>query len=134
MASLIKRFGLHDALRNELYAEHVKTDAYIVDRAREALQVLKQCGSEEQRQHYRVGLTILAPQAAQFGDRHGMASKVAERLKIKRTGAPFRDSVAVRADIDAAGAKMQEPLAVGKVVVVHGHICTTMTWGGGFLN
>ena len=68
MVSLIKRFGLHDALRNELYAEHVKTDAYIVDRAREALQVLKQCGSEEQRQHYRVGLTILAPQAAKFGD------------------------------------------------------------------
>ena len=35
MVSLIKRFGLHDALRNELYAEHVNTDAYIVDRFRQ---------------------------------------------------------------------------------------------------
>jgi Skp family chaperone for outer membrane proteins len=54
-------FGLESQVAAELGAELDQTNQYIVDRARASLTVLKQCRTEEQRQHYRVVLTALAP-------------------------------------------------------------------------
>ena len=58
IVSLIQRIGVEAAVKAQLYSAEVATDKYIVDRARAALAVLKMRTSEEQRQHYRIGLTI----------------------------------------------------------------------------
>ena len=89
------------AILMRLQADQRSIDSYIVDRAEAALQVLKkQHHVEEVRQQYRVALTVLAPTLDKAGCQDAMQKKVAARLGVDRNGAPFRDAVAKRHDID----------------------------------
>ena len=114
--TLIKSFGLESQVAAELGAELDETNQYIVDRANAALQILKQCQTEEQRQHYRVVLTALAPKKVE--ERHGgMGRRVTYALGVNRNRAPFKDSVDKRAETDAGVAHMGDSILVGDTVV-----------------
>ena len=114
---LINTFGLESQVAAELGAELDQTNLYIVDRAKASLHILKQCRTEEQRQHYRIVLTALAPEKAEHRDNKGMRTRVAAALGVSRKGIPFCDSVDVRAVIDAAAAVMDRPVVVGDSVI-----------------
>jgi hypothetical protein len=110
--SLIKKHGLEEQVAADLGRERCETNDYIVNRARSALQALKKCRVEEERQQYRLVLTALAPV-----DNTGMGRRTAEALGINRNGKPFTDAIQKRAVIDAAILKKAMPLAVGDDVV-----------------
>ena len=94
---------------NAYTQEQQITDKYIVQRVREALLIMKdQQQNEELRQQRRLVLTAIAPESKGVGDTSGMQKKVAERLSINRNLAPFRDSVAKRAEIDADWQAMKD--------------------------
>jgi hypothetical protein len=114
---LINTFRLESQVAAELGAELDQTNLYIVDRAKASLHILKQCRTEEQRQHYRIVLTALAPEKAEHRDNKGMRTRVAAALDVSRKGLPFCDSVDVRAVIDAAAAVMDRPVVVGDSVI-----------------
>lgn len=61
-----------------------KTDKYIVDRLRAALQQLKQCRSKEECLDYHIVLAAVAPTREEKGDQQGMIVKVATRLNVER--------------------------------------------------
>lgn len=113
---LIQHFKLEKQVAAELQVEATETNAYIVSQAKGALQILKQCESEEQREHYRVVLTALAPEKVGPKERAGMGRRVAGALGVNRDGVPFRDSVDKRADIATAAKEMDKPLLVGDAV------------------
>ena len=71
----------------ELRADVSSTEQYIVGRAREAIQILKECKDEAQRQHYEIVCTALAPERVPECDPRGMARKTAKLLRINRKGA-----------------------------------------------
>ena len=114
---LISSFGLESEVAAELGAQLDETNQYIVNRAKNSLQILKQCRTEEQRQHFRIVLTALAPTKADARDNAGIGRRVAEALDVNRNRATFRDSVGVRAEIDQAATVMNKPLIVGDSVV-----------------
>ena len=61
-----------------------KTDRYIVDRLRDALQILKRTDVEQQRLEYRIVLTAIAPHKA--GERqNGLGREYGDRLKVTAT-------------------------------------------------
>ena len=114
---LITTFGLESQVAAELSAELDETNQYIVNRAKESFDILKECRTEEQRQHYRVVLTALAPEKVE--ERHaGMSRRVAAALGVNRNRPPFKDSVAKRAEIDAAAVHMGDPVVAGDTVLV----------------
>jgi hypothetical protein len=108
---LIKRYGLADAVVGALGAATESIAGYIVKRARAALQELKQCQSEVQRQEYRLVLTALAPE-----DGTRMDSAVAGALGVGRKKKPFKGAIAKRAGIDSAIKANKKPLQVGDYV------------------
>ena len=58
-----------------------ETDKYLVDRLRDALQILKRTDGEQQRLEYRVVLTAIAPQ--KVGARqNGMGREYENRLNV----------------------------------------------------
>jgi hypothetical protein len=114
--ALISTFCLQELVAVELGLQHNETNQYIVDRLGDSLRVLRQCRSEEQRQHFRVVLTAVAPKKVGCR-RRGMSRRVAEALHVNRNSKPFRDSVDKRAKIDEAAEHMDDPLAVGDAVV-----------------
>lgn len=58
-----------------------ETDKYIVDRLRDALQILKRTDGEQQRLEYRIVLTAIAPH--KVGARqNGMGREYEDRLKV----------------------------------------------------
>jgi hypothetical protein len=118
--ALICHFQLQGQVAAELGVQQNETNEYIVERLGDSLRILKQCRNEEQRQHFRVVLTALAP--AKIGQRRrGMSRRVAKALRINRNSKPFRDSVAKRAEIDEAAKSMNDPVVVGDSVVTrHG--------------
>ena len=61
-----------------------KTDKYIVDRLRAALQQLKQCRSKEECLDYHTVLAAVAPTREEKRDQQGMIVKVATRLNVRR--------------------------------------------------
>ena len=75
----------------------------MVDRLRDAIQILKKYNkNEEQRQHFRTALTLVAPkEQALPGDKSGMATAICNRLGIDRTSAIFRDCIQTRKEIDS---------------------------------
>ena len=81
-----------------------------------ALQILKGCASEQQRRDYRVVLTALSPELKAQGEKTGMQTKVAAALGVNRNRAPFRDSVARRAEIDKAAKQCLAQLKIGDEV------------------
>ena len=91
--SQIKHFDLGHKVAAELGAQCETTNSYIVGRANAALQELKQCKSEQQRQEYRIVLTALAPE-------HGMVGPVAAALGVGRQKKPFLDGMKKRDVID----------------------------------
>ena len=61
-----------------------ETDAYIIERVKAALYVLKNCESETARIEYGILLAALAPERLAMRDPKGMIRKVAERLGVQR--------------------------------------------------
>ena len=59
---LIAHFHLEEKVRQQLGAEQDLTNQYIVNRARNALSILKCCDSERQRREYRIVLTANSEQ------------------------------------------------------------------------
>ena len=115
--SQIRHFNLEDKVAGELDAQCSTRDAktnrtnrYIVSRARSALQTLKQCTSEQQRQEYRVVLTALAPEK-------GRAKSVAAALGVSRDKKPMVDAIKKRSEIEIAVKASTKPLKVGDTVV-----------------
>ena len=117
--SLIVHFGLQHKVAAELdlQLEEQVTNKCIVFRARDALQILKECDSEEQRREYRIVLTALLPELKKKGDPTGMQAKVAPALGVNRNRATFRESVARRAEIDKLAVAHAKELKVGDAVV-----------------
>ena len=75
---MIDELGCHDS----------KTDKYIVDRLRDSLQILKQTKSEQQRQEYRIVLTVVAPEkVAERGQ--GMGREYKDRLNVSASLYPL---------------------------------------------
>ena len=109
--SLIGRHKLQDKVAAEIGTATESTAGYIVKRARAALQELKQCKSEAQRQEYRLALTILAPE-----ERARMNSATAAALGVVRQKKPFLDAMQKRAAMDRAIKANEDPLKVGDYV------------------
>ena len=61
-----------------------ETDAYIVERVRAVLHVLKYCQSEAARIEYGILLAALAPERLDERNGKGMIRKVADRLRVQR--------------------------------------------------
>jgi hypothetical protein len=109
-----------ESIRVALTSEQHTTDTYIVDRVKGAVSMLKNCANEEQRQHYRLALSLVAPVKKPAGDPSGMESKVAARLSVNRNKPPFRDGVALRNQVDADHVLLQakgEGFHVGDAVL-----------------
>ena len=107
---IISRYNLEDDVVGALGAATESTAAYIVQRARSALQELKQCQSEAQRQQYRTILTALAPE-------DGKAAPVAAALGVGRQKRPFLDAMTKRADIERQIKANKKRLQVGDDVL-----------------
>ena len=96
-----------------------ETDAFIVDRFKAALGVLKATSTEQQRQEYLTALALIAPPRTKERDNSGMARPIAERLEVRRGkrskkqgGRPFAFDKAMdrRAEFDAAAVRLLGPL------------------------
>ena len=95
----------------------IETDKYIVDRAVEKMTILKRCRTEQEREHYHVAWTVLAPQVAKFGDQTGMGHRVAARFGVRREGfTVFRKSMDRAAEIEKAEA-LEGEIKPGEKVV-----------------
>ena len=127
------------ALNLTLTAERVKqaeTDAYIVDRLADALDVHEVCGSEAQRIDYHVLLGGAAPEKKPARDPKGMARRVAERLRRNRynryTAAgeqrprAFQQAIDRRAAFDSAVDVGKGPLKPGDAATSFGRVCTVI--------
>jgi len=110
--AVIACFQLQDDVASELGLQQNATNQYIVQRANASMQVLKQCGNEEQRQQYRALLAMLAPEMGA-----DMAARTAAALGVRRASKPFTEAIQQRAIIDKAIAHRTAPLAVGDAVV-----------------
>ena len=97
-----------------------------MNRVKNSFQILKQCRTGEQRQHFRIVLTAPAPTKVDARDNAGMGRRVTEALDVNRYRATFLDSVDVRAEIDQAATVMNTPLIVGNLVVCR-HGTSTLT-------
>ena len=129
LLELSLRLGLTDRMRARLCdteKEHsAKTDTYIVDRFVEALTVLKQCESEEQRRQYLIALALVMQPPAEVGDSGGWERRVTERLRVRRGcrsaaegQRPFASKIAqrLRATFDASSEQLDQQLREGDVV------------------
>ena len=91
LAECVVHFGVVDAVSQRLglslakeAVEQATTDAYIVDRIKAALYVLKHCQSETARVEYGTILAALAPERLGERARGGMIRRVAMRLGVQR--------------------------------------------------
>ena len=108
----------------------------IVEYLKEALQVVKACGTEEQRLEYGILLRGVAPPLRKRGDSSGMAAKVAARLEVPygrrfvkgtKTLVPyaFTQAVAARLAFCAAAKQAARPLKEmmpGDAVICRGQL------------
>jgi hypothetical protein len=111
--AIMTTFGLKERVADELGVEAVGTNAAIVTRLHDSVQILKACSSEEQRQQYRVLLTAAAPEKAHRTDSTGMGNKFADALQVNRKSVPYLDSIAKRAEIDDAAKIQKREIAFG---------------------
>jgi hypothetical protein len=127
---VMTHFGVVDLILQKLLqadtplARQIHTREYIVGRARDGLEILKQCSSERQREEYHIALGLIAPKPVAVRDHAGMGRRVAQELQLQQNRLPWQRSVAQRAAADAAWLKRSEPLAAGKAAVSHGRDCT----------
>ena len=89
-----------------------ETHNYILSQLKSALACLKECHTEEQRQQYRLAVTLVAPN---FDDR--MQERVADALELNRNRATFRDSVTKRTEINKQIQIKDTPLRIGDTVL-----------------
>lgn len=95
----------------------IETDKYIVDRAVEKMNILKRCRTEQEREHYHVAWTVLAPAIAKFGDQTGMGHRVAARFGARREKfTVFRKSMD-RAQIIEQAEKVSGEIKPGEKVI-----------------
>ena len=81
-------------------------DAEIVNRVCDAIDILKQGTTEQERLELRILLAAVAHRKKEKeNDPRGWGRKICKRLNINRNGKPYRDSVTHRAGIDAEYAK-----------------------------
>jgi hypothetical protein len=111
--AMMAAFGLKERVAEELKAEAEGTNAEIVSRLHDSVQILKCCNSEEQRQQYRVVLTAAAPESAAKCDNTGMGSKFADALEVNRKSVPYLECIEKRAEITAAAEIHKREVAVG---------------------
>ena len=78
--------------QRRLYVTQAETDAYIIERVKAVLHVLKYCQSEEARIEYGILLAALAPERLASGDHKGMIKQVAERLSVQRGTRSFKST------------------------------------------
>ena len=71
---------VRDSIRAALYAEDRETDTYIVDRLKGGVDIPKKCATEEQRQHYRLALSLVAPVYS------GSGQKACGRMRAETVG------------------------------------------------
>ena len=94
---IILRVLLTDALQDATDAEalellplelrrEIETDKFMLDCAKGRLAILSQCRTEDERQDFKLGLALLCPDVAKFGDAGGMQGRAAGRLEVARTG------------------------------------------------
>ena len=114
----IEAFGLREEVSgllgltlNKKQQRDAETNAYIVQRAADALAILKQCCSETQRLQYRLAMTVLAPI---IGDELG--NRVARALEVPCNN-PYKQAIQKRAVIDVAAVGRDKPLVVGDAVL-----------------
>jgi hypothetical protein len=126
LVEVTRHFRLTELVRAQLDQEKeraAETNAYIVDRIKAALDVLKACQSEEQRREYLITLAAVAPPRAGQGDQTGKAYRVSERLCVRRgkrqCGRPYAFDKAqdLRSAFDERIAQLGAPLRVGESVL-----------------
>ena len=130
LIALMAAFGIREQVAVELKAEAEGVNADIVSRLHGSLQILKQCETEEQRQHYRVVLTSVAPKPVKERDPTGRERDFADALGVNRNGKPWCDSVDKRVEIDAALKIKSQPLKVGDTVVCRHGAGTLVEYAG----
>lgn len=117
--------------------EALRTDKVIVDRLVIALQQLKQCRSEAERQDYGVLLAAVAPPREEARSQGGMIRRVCERLRVQRgtryvkaTGErrprAFEQAVTRRACWDADVEVRSQPIKVGDECTSRGRPCMVL--------
>ena len=116
LLSIMAVFGLQQRMAEHLMVEAEGTNAEMVSRLHDSVQILKRCESEEPRQQHRIVLTAAAPVLVDKGDSTGMLAKFADALGINRKSVPLTQSVVKRQEIDVAAKKLDLPLQVGDVV------------------
>ena len=89
--SLIVHFGLQQEVpgKLDLKLEEPLTNKCIVSRARAALDILKQCDSEQQRREYRIVLTALMPEGVKKAIPLGCKPRWLQLLESIVTEQPF---------------------------------------------
>ena len=116
LLAVLAAFGLRQRMADELEVELNATNAQVTSSINGAVQILKACESEEQRQQYRVVMTAAAPPLVKKGDHSGQQSDVADAIGVNRKSVPYMESVQKRKAIEAAAAARKKPIAVGDTV------------------
>jgi hypothetical protein len=128
---LMSYFGVVDFVLSAILKDsntdlvkQIHTRAYIVERARKGLEMLKPCRSERLREEYYIGLGLLSPEHAGFGDTTGMGRRVAAELQVQQNRPPWQRSMAQRAKADREWEQRMVPLVIGDYAISHGRPCT----------
>ena len=109
-------FELRERVAAELKVELDATNAQVASSINGAVQILKCCECEEQRQQYRIVMTAAAPPLVKKGDSSRLQSGVADAIGVNRKSIPYMESVQQRNKINAAAAARKNPIAVGDAV------------------
>ena len=130
LLAVLAAFGLRQRMTDELEVELNATNAQVTSSINGAVQILKACESEEQRQQYRIVMTAAAPPLVKKGDHSGLQSDVADVIGVNRKSVPYMESVQKRKAIDAAAAARKNPIAVGDTVCCKHGTCTLVEYSG----
>ena len=130
LMSLMLAFGLRERVAAELKVELDKTNAQVTSSINGAVQILKGCECEEQRQQYRIVMTAAAPPLVKKGDSSGLQSEVADAIGVNRKSIPYMECVQKRNKINAAAAAQKKPITVGDTVCCKHGTGTLVEYGG----
>ena len=123
---VIHAFGVEKDISAHLFKKtrrEAETDHLMTERLVAAIDVLKECRSEQQRLDFRFALSLVAPPRTGAGDPEGCAKRIAARLRVsrgrrskKRGGRQYSFDAGIdeRAVFDEAAKKRNEPLKEGE--------------------
>lgn len=102
--------------------ERIETTELLIERIKSALHANGKSMSEEERQNIHVLLTYCAPEQVASGDQQGQAHKIANLLQVsEKPNSIWKQSIARRAEFDAAAAKGPAPMSLNDLVDCHGY-------------